>query len=390
MKFLWSIIVLVVAFCGADLAATSLIGHHLYGLSQHIGFAWQPGLDGYQHPPVVMFGMAALSTTALTLLDWAKRLDPDGRAPDIAELLNQTNEMLMDMTFMEGNLPTGHRTTVRTGLPAVFFRLLNQGVLPSKSTTAQIDEQAGMLEAWSSVDKDLAILNGNVNAFRLSEAKAFLEAMNQRMASTVIYGNAGLNPEEFSGLAVRYSDSTAANGSHVLKAGGAGADNASMWLIVWAQETVTGIFPKGSKAGLIHEDKGEQILQSAGGVAGAQMVALVERFQWKAGIALKDWRYVVRIANIDISDLIADAGAQALLQKFMAKAIHRIPYLGMGRPVFYANRTVLEFLDIQERADIKAGGGLTYENVDGRRVVSFRGIPVRRVDALLETEATVS
>jgi len=247
-----------------------------------------------------------------------------------------------------------------------------------------------MLEAWSSVDKDLALLNGNINAFRLSEAKAFLEAMNQEMAQTLFYGNSGLAPEEFTGFSVRYSLSTAPNGSHVLKAGGAGADNASMWLIVWGEETVTGIFPKGSKAGLIHEDKGEQILQSAGGVAGAQMVALVERFQWKAGIALKDWRYAVRICNIDVSDLVADAGAQALLLKFMAKAIHRIPYLGLGRPVFYANRTILEFLDIQEKAAVSAGGGLSYDTVDGKRVTSFRGIPIRTVDALLETEALVA
>lgn len=387
MKFIGLVIGAIFAFLCADLAAASLIGHHLYGLAQSDAFRWQPGIDG-QH--VEVMGAAALSTTALTLLDWAKRLDPDGKVPVIVELLSQTNEILMDMLWREGNLPTGHRTTVRTGLPAVAWRLLNAGVLASKSTTAQIDEQAGMLEAWSSVDKDLAMLNGNINAFRLSEAKAFLEAMNQEMAQTIFYGNAGLAPEEFTGLSVRYSLSTAANGSHVLKAGGAGADNASMWLVVWGEETITGIFPKGSKAGLIHEDKGEQIIQNAGGVTGAQMVALVERFQWKGGIAVKDWRYAIRICNIDISDLVANGGAQALLLNFMAKAIHRVPFLGLGRPVFYANRTIIEMLDIQEKAAVGTGGGLNYDNVDGKRVTSFRGIPIRTVDALLETEALVA
>src|SRR5262245_18558993 len=149
--------------------------------------------------------MATLGTGNLTLLDWAKRLDPDGKVPTIVELLKQTNEILEDMSWVEGNLPTGHRTTVRTGLPAVAWRLLNQGITPSKSTTAQIDEQAGMLEAWSEVDKDLALLNGNIGSFRLSEAKAFIEAMNQEMAQTLFYGNAGLAPEEFTGLSVRYS-----------------------------------------------------------------------------------------------------------------------------------------------------------------------------------------
>ena len=105
---------------------------------------------------------------------------------------------------------------------------------------------------------------------------------------------------------------------------------------------------------------------------------------------MKDWRYAVRICNIDVSDLVANAGAQALLLNFMAKAVHRIPSLSLCRPAFYANRTVLEFLDIQEKAAVSAGGGLTYDTVDGRKVLSFRGIPIRTCDQLLETEATVS
>jgi Major capsid protein GP7 len=339
--------------------------------------------------------MPVLSTGALTLLDWAKRLDPDGKVPVIVELLEQTNEILQDMRWIEGNLPTGHRTTVRTGLPTVFWRMLNQGVPPSKSTTAQIDEQAGMLEAWSEVDKDLAMLNGNTDAFRFSEAQAFLEAMNQEMASTLFYGNAGIAPEEFTGLSPRYSSTTAGNGQNVILGGGAGPDSSSIWLIVWGPNTVTGIFPKGSKAGLIHDDYGEETVEATAGMGGSRLRAYRERFQWKAGIALRDWRYAVRIANIDISDLAAGTGSQlptaiTRLQILMAKAVHRIPTLGMGKPVFYANRSVIQALDIQSRADVKDGGGLTYENFDGKRILQFRGIPVRVVDALLENEATVA
>ena len=80
--------------------------------------------------------MATLAQSVLTLADWAKRLDPDGKVPAIVEMLSQTNEVLADMLFKEGNLPTGERTTIRTGLPSVYWRLLNQGVAPSKSTTA--------------------------------------------------------------------------------------------------------------------------------------------------------------------------------------------------------------------------------------------------------------
>src|SRR6056297_1670708 len=160
--------------------------------------------------------MATLASNALTLADWAKRLDPDGKVPAIVELLSQSNEILDDMLFVEGNLPTGHRTNVRTGLPSVAWKLINQGVTPSKSTTAQIDEAVGIMEAWCEVDVDLAMLNGNTSSFRLSEAQAFIEAMNQEMAETVFYGNSSTAPEEFTGFAPRYSDLSATNGQNII------------------------------------------------------------------------------------------------------------------------------------------------------------------------------
>lgn len=333
--------------------------------------------------------MAVLGTGALTLADWAKRLDPDGKVPMIVELLSQTNEVLLDMRWIEGNLPTGHRTTVRTGLPVVAWRLLNTGVAPSKSSTAQIDEQAGILEAWSEVDVDLAKLNGNVQAFRLSEAKAFIEAMNQEMAQTLFYGNAGLAPEEFTGLSVRYSSLTATNASNVLNAGGVGSDNSSVWLCGWSDQTLMGIFPKGSQAGLQHDDYGEQTVTVSTGIGGTKMRAYQERWQWKAGIALKDWRYAVRICNIDISNLVAKTSAADLIE-LMIKAIHRIPALGLVKPAFYMNRTVFQMLDIQRRDDVMAGGGITYNDVDGMMRPTFRGIPIAKCDALVETETLVS
>lgn len=332
--------------------------------------------------------MATLSSYALTLADHAKRVDPNGKIPKIVELLSTTNEILDDMLWMEGNLPTGMRTVVRTGLPSVFWRLLNQGVQPTKSTTAQIDEACGLMEAWSEVDQEIAELNGNVNSFRLSEAQAFLEAMNQEMASTLIYGNSSTAPEEFNGLAVRYSSLSAANGQNIISGSGSGSDNASIWLVGWGQNTVHGIFPKGSKAGLQHEDLGLQTVETTAGLAGTRMRAYQDHFRWKCGLALKDWRYAVRIANIDVSNLIAKSSA-ADLTDLLIKATHRIPNLSACKPVFYMNRAVLQMLDIQRRDDV-AGAGLTYAEVDGKLVPSFRGIPIKKCDALLTTEATVS
>ena len=340
--------------------------------------------------------MATLSTTNLTLADWAKRTDPDGRVPVVAELLSQTNEILDDAVFKEGNLPTGERVVIRTGLPTVYWRALNQGIPSTKSTTAQVDEACGMLEARSEVDKDLAMLNGNTAQFRLSEDTAFLEAMNQTQAQTMFYGNPATEPKSFLGLATRYSSfSSGGNKGNVINAGGADAtSNASVYLVCWGDNTVYCPFPKGSKAGLIHEDLGEQTVYDSSN----RMQAYATRYQWKNGLVVKDWRYVVRICNIKISDLLDGTTTQTTavgtnLIKLMARSIYRIPNMAMGRCAFYMNRTVHSGLAVQamdrSQAVLKVNEGLTQFG-QPHSWLTFLGVPLRKVDSLINTEAVVS
>jgi hypothetical protein len=335
----------------------------------------------------------AITTSNLTLADWAKRTDPDGRVPVIAELLSQSNEVLEDCVFKEGNLPTGDRVVIRTGLPVVYWRALNQGIPSTKSTTAQVDEACGILEARSEVDKDLAMLNGNTAQFRLSEDTAFLEAMNQTQASTLFYGNPATDAKQFLGLAPRYSvTGTTGNGQNVLPAGGSGSDNTSVYLVVWGDQTVYCPFPKGSKAGLIHEDLGEQTVYNSDGT---RLQAYATRYQWKNGLVVKDWRYVVRISNIDVSDLVGQTGSQAAsastaLIKLMARALYRIPNMAMGRACFYMNRTTHSGLSIaaldKSQYVLKVNEGLSQFGVP-YSWLSFLGVPLRRVDAILNSEA---
>lgn len=348
--------------------------------------------------------MATLPTNggAVTLTDFAKSIDPDGSTAAVIELLNQSNEVLQDMTWMEGNLPTGHRTTVRTGLPTPTWRKLYQGVQPSKSKRAQVDDACGMLEARNEVDVDLADLNGNSSSFRLSEAQAEIEGMNQSLCQALFYNDTSVNPERFMGLAPRYSSKSALNGVNIVEGGGTGADNTSVWLVVWGKNTVTGIYPKGSSAGLQHQDLGE-IDAFDTQTPPARFRAYADLWKWKCGLTVRDWRYAVRIANIDISDLVAQTGTQAptaatALMKLMIQAMARIPMMGMGTPVFYANRTVKEWLSIA--ALDKSQNAVTVEPAVnqfgqvspgslGNGTTRFLGIPVRTVDQLLSTEARV-
>lgn len=333
--------------------------------------------------------MAVLSAANPTLLDLAKRLDPDMKIAPVVELLNETNEILTDMTWLEGNLITGHRTTVRTGIPEPTWRKLYGGVQPNKSTTAQVTDDTGMLEAYAEVDKALADLNGNTAEFRLSEDRPHIEGMNQTISDTIFYGNGGLIPEAFTGLSPRFNSRNVsiANSENVIHGGGASTDNGSIWLIVWGPNTVHGIVPKGSKAGLQVKDLGEVTIENADG-QGGRMQAYRTHYRWDAGLSVRDWRYIVRIANIDKSDLTATGDTGANLPDLMFEAIERIPNLSLGRAAFYMSRGMRTKVR-QQSAKAVRNSTLTIEQVGGVPVMSFHGIPIRRVDSLAADEALV-
>src|SRR6516164_6494471 len=260
--------------------------------------------------------MAVLGATALTYADWAKRVEDGYRIASIIELLSQTNEILEDMLVLEGNLPTGHKTTVRTGLPQATWRLLNQGVPNAKSTTAQIVDTCGNLETYAVIDKNTA-------DFRLSEVRAFLEGMSQQIAATLIYGNQFVNPERFSGLAVRYSTKTAANSqtaANVLDGGGTSNTNTSLWMVVWGADTLHASFPKGKITGLQHRDMGEWPVQDA---SGNTYQAYRDHFKWEIGLVQRDWRYAVRISNIDVTQLTGVSAANLI--NLLVRGLYRLP-----------------------------------------------------------------
>lgn len=339
--------------------------------------------------------MAVLSANNPTLLDLATRQDPDGKIAAVVELLNETNEILADMSWVEGNLPTGHKTTVRTGLPTPTWRKMYGGVQPTKSRTAQVIDNCGMLEMYAEIDKALADLNGNKAAFRLSEERAFIEGLNQEVADTLFYGNEGTEPEAFTGLAPRYNSLSAESADNIIKDSN-GTPDTSMWLVVWGPNTIHGIIPKGSTAGLQVRDLGEVTLEDAsGGSNTGRMQAYRTHYRWDVGLTVRDWRYAVRI-QFDIGSLTnvfasGTFSSSANLPDLMFQAMRRIPSLSQGRAAFYMSRDIASWV-ARQKAAMGLSSYATEETVAGtkRWTEMFNGIPIRRVDALATTETAIS
>lgn len=347
--------------------------------------------------------MATLNAGDPTLLDMVKRTDPNGAIANIVELLSKKNPILQDAVAKEGNLPTGHRFTARNTLPAVGWRRYNDGIAPSKSTTEQYDETTGMLEGFAYVDCGLAKLNGNEAAFRSSEDKAFLSALNIEAVNALIYASVASNPEKLQGIMPRFNLTTGPTGAQIIDGGAymgfteSGNDQSSIIFMNWSDETSYLIYPKGQNGGLNSEDLGKQIVDAStsgtgGTTGGRKYTAWVTHWMWNLGLCIQDQRQVVRIANIDTGQLAAATGATlASAQKGIIDAMIHAYYTlydpNVGRTVIYTNRIVAEAL--HRGAMEKATYGLTIGTYAGSPVTMFQGFPIRILDGMTAAEAPV-
>lgn len=329
--------------------------------------------------------MPTLGTQYPTLLEVSKLYGENGQPLPVAELLLQQNPILDDIPWVEANLTNGHRHAVRTGLPDATFRKLNGGVSPSKSRFADVTESCGMISALGIIDKKLVDLSTNPADFRVKQNGGHMQAMNNTFATALFYGDHTLDPEKFLGLAPRFSDITGPeNAENIIDAAGNDTDLASIWLVGWGDEGAFGIYPKGTQAGLVHKDMGEELVSDGNG---GQYPAVRDWFEWDCGIAVKDWRNIVRIANVDLSALTKDASAGADLIDLMVQAIELIHAPDAVNLAFYMPRRIRSIL--RRQITNKDNVWLSMGEVAGRKVVQFDGIPVRRVDALLGNESRV-
>lgn len=343
--------------------------------------------------------MAARNGALATLIDVTAGYGEAGEAQgQIAEILTKDNPILDDITWKEGNLLTGERTWVRTGKPGVSWRRYNQGVPKSKGTAGSVDEAAAQLAAASQMDRSLAILGGNPARARMNHAKPFFDSMNEKFAETLFYGNAFFESKEFTGLSPRYNALAGPTGDYIIDGLGTGTDNRSIWLINWSEDSITGIFPKGSKAGLMHMDATANLKAGPDGYpigdlvpdeSGNDYLAYSDFFQWDLGLAVKDHRHAVRGANIDFSLLTRDRSTGADIEDLMVQMVERIQSIG-SNAAFYMPRPIGAMMRRQALADARTGRSmLGFDDIGGRKVTTFDGIPIRSVDALNVDEARV-
>lgn len=342
--------------------------------------------------------MATLSSSFIGIADYYKTIDAKRDIVPVIEALNIVNPLMEDAYMIECNNGTKHVSAIRTGLPSVAWGKLYQGIAQSKSIRQQVEDTTGFVEGLSTVDKRLLDLAKNPGELRMQEASSFLEAMSQDVTTNFFYADTATTPERFKGLAARYGTiGGSGSGNQIVNAAGAGADNTSVWFVTWGAMQTGLIYPEGTAAGITREDKGEQRVLD--GDSNPYYVK-EELFRQHVGVRVGDWRFNARIANIDVSNLIAGS---VDLYKFMRSAYYKLQVrrnnkignggmVSMGKTVIYANRTILEAL---EALSVNKGSSdnfvrMTPDEIQGREVLTYKGIPIRETDSLINAEAVVS
>jgi hypothetical protein len=331
--------------------------------------------------------MAAINSSFPSILDVLKLKNPDGSMARVVDLLSMTRGLVPEAVFLEGNLDTGHRVTTRTGLPSPTWRRLNEGINAGKVRNDQFDEACGMMESKHEIDVDLPEMAGSAGlAYRAEQDDAHQAAMMNEAESAAFYASQATAPERITGLAPRYDNAAKAGaGSQIIKldAAASGADQTSIWLVKWGRGATFMMYPKGTKGGIERIDMGMQNINDG---TGKSFIGYQTNFKWRLGLVVEDYRSVVRICNIDWTNL--SKTGENLIQAII-DAYYTVNRKTPGRYAFYCNRQILSFLHHQARNGAKNGTLGVGKDAFGEEVTMAMGIPFRETDAILNTEAVV-
>ncbi|MBR9765364.1 MAG: hypothetical protein GYB53_18050 [Rhodobacteraceae bacterium] len=341
--------------------------------------------------------MPTLTQSTQSMIDQYKNVDGMGRYIEVIETMNDTSQDIMDdWSWMECNSGTKHTRSIRTGLPSVAWGALYQGIPQSKSAKQMVDDTTGFVEGLSGVDeRQLALYADNKVAIRSAEGRSFMESMAQELVTAMFYHDPASNPKYPKGLGARFSTiGTSGAGAQIVDAGGTGSDNTSIWMVEWGYDGLSAIYPKGTPAGMQRENMGRQRVLDADG---NPYYIEEEMFRTHVGFSLGDWQRVVRIPNIDVSNMKAGS---VDLYKFLRQGYYKLKSRRVnkvmdqkspGRLAIYCNRDVLEALDA---LGTNSGASDNFTRlrpmeVQGKEVLSYRNIPLRETDAILNTEARI-
>lgn len=324
--------------------------------------------------------MATL-TSAYSLIEQAKRINPDGTQAQIAEVLNRKmGNILAEAPWMPSNDVWTNKTTCRGSLPTGSRRKLNQRISQSVSRTTEVMDVIEQLEDYCDVDVALVDSMPSPAMFRAGEVDAFIEGLGQTIVSDILYANANADPDSMHGFAPRLGT---LDGRFCIDSSGTGSDVTSIFICTWGQATAHLIYPKNMAAnlGIQHTDKGQVTSETSSGL----IEVYRDHFVIRCGLVVRNPRAIGRLANIETS------GSSNTFDEDDLITLLNNMETGPGTRI-YCNETILTQMQI--RAKDKANIHYTPGNMalSGEPPMYFQGVPIRPIarEILLNTETAIS
>lgn len=317
----------------------------------------------------------------LTLMDLKNRMLPgDAALASVAEVLYQENEILEDIPWTRGNLVTGDVHFRRAAMPKAQVRKINEGLEATASKTESVTDTCVELASRGIVDMSELKLAPDAAQYLLLENKPHIAKLGEDVCASMFYG---ADPDGIRGFAPRMGS---LKNEQVVDGGGTGTDLASIYIIKWDTNEITGIYPKNATAGLEVTPQANVYVNDRDGKA---FLAHVTEYKWFVGLKVRDVRYAARLCNLDREALRTDPDARQKLFEQMIWLKNKIHHVERGRVVMYADPDIFSILEIA--AFQKANMALGYGDVrEDRRILRFSGIPIKRNDCQAAPEKRVS
>lgn len=331
--------------------------------------------------------MAVNDMSARYHLVQLSKLSKNNQVVNMANVLSEDNPILEDMPIVPANEILGFTGVRESSLPTPQIIKVGDGWDASKAEWDSFSETISMFKDRIDIPRDALRIQPNPAQKRQIIRGRHIEGFGQGVVNHLLYGSSTADPEKFDGFDVRYSvpDATnpinPTNGDYgVYDMGGTGSDTSSIWLIQWAPDKVAGISPLNDPhMGLRFEDKGLQYVTAENA---KEREDFRDELEWDLGLKVEDYRAVSRIRNIESALSAIDSD----LWKKIIEA--RNNFKGSEAVWMYVNGKIFTHLDIMT-AD-KQNVHLSSDNPYNRPLLMFRDMPVRKLDALLETETAVA
>jgi len=313
----------------------------------------------------------------LTLVELAKNIAPNGQLHKVAEILRRVNYIWDDMPWFEANDIFSHVSAQEFSEPQGELRTLNDGVASEDVQTQNIRDVLCMIETYC--DSDIALVNAAPNplAFRNGRARRFIRGLSKTFINNLFYGNNSTNPKSFNGFAIRLDALSDAN---VIGGGGTGSDLTSVYVAQWGEGKVWCGYPRGAGIGVEHRDLGEVTAITP---AAKKFQAYRDWFKVHGGLVVENPKSIGRYCNIETSGTSNTFDEDCLIELMN---LMDDDWAGAG---IYVNQTIMTQMEIR----VKDKTNVNYSYTDGLApgpVLTFKGVPVRKCEAIVSTESQVS